>query len=201
LAEHYRDKRGIFGYGLMNEPHDTGGTWPHTAQLAIDAIRTVDRNHHILLAGDQWSSARAWPEVNPHLLEVKDSSQRIIYEGHIYFDADASGVYKHSYDEDKVYPDIGVERVKPFVEWLKKNKADGLIGEFGVPGNDPRWNVVLDRFLAYLHREHVLSIYWAGGPLWHHYLLSSEPTGAGDAPQMHVLARYARPVRPWWLHF
>lgn len=197
LAEHFRGQDGIFAYSIMNEPHDTNNTWPHTAQLAIDAIRTVDRDHRIILAGDQWSSARLWVEANPNILSVKDSAQKLIYEGHVYFDADSSGVYKHTYDQDHVYPEIGVDRVRPFAEWLERNNVDGIVTELGAPGGDPRWNAVLDRTLKYLHSKHISAVYWAGGPLWHHYPLSVEPTAAGDAPQMAVLRRYAQ-RRPWW---
>jgi len=197
LAKHFDSQDGIFGYGIMNEPHDTNNTWPHTAQLAINAIRTVDQRHRIILPGDHWSSTAAWVEANPDILEVNDPAQKLIYEGHVYFDADGSGVYKHTYDVDHVYPDIGVERVKPFVEWLARNNADGIVTELGIPGNDPRWNDVLDHTLKYLHKNRISAVYWAGGPLWHHYPLSAEPTKLGDAPQMSVLARFAR-RRSWW---
>lgn len=200
LARHFSEQDGIFAYGLMNEPHDTNNTWPHTAQKAIDAVRTVDQRHRIILAGDHWSSTRAWVEANPKILDVKDSAQKLIYEGHVYFDADNSGVYKHTYDQDHVYPEIGVERLKPFVEWLTRNDADGIVTEFGVPGDDPRWNAVLDRTLKYLRAKHVPAVYWAGGPLWHHYPLSAEPTAQGDAPQMSILDRYSR-RRSWWQIF
>lgn len=200
LAEHYATEHSIYGYGLMNEPHDTQGTWPHTAQVAIDAIRTVDRYHFILLAGDHWSGANTWAQANPNLRQVKDPEKKLIYEAHIYFDADGSGVYKQSYDDNHVYPDIGVDRVRPFVEWLRVNHARGLIGEFGVPDNDPRWNEVLDRFLAYLHENKLSGTYWAGGPRWHNYPLSCEPRNGMDAPQMAVLAQHAHPSHWWRIH-
>lgn len=200
LAEHYRNAKSIYGYGIMNEPFDTRGTWPHTAQKVIDAIRTEDRRHFILLAGEHWSGAQVWPESNPKLLEVKDPENRIIYEAHTYWDRDGSGVYKHSYDEDHVYPNIGVDRVRPFVEWLKAHHAHGLIGEFGVPNNDPRWNVVLDHFLQYIQENGISGTYWAGGPIWHHYILSCEPAAGVDAPQMKVLSAHAHSHNAWgWL--
>jgi len=201
LAEHYRSAHGVYGYGLMNEPHETEGTWPHTAQIAIDAIRMTDRQHFILLAGDHWSSATAWPESNPKILDVHDPAQRLIYEGHIYFDRDGSGVYKASYDETGAYPDIGPTRVKPFIDWLKANNVHGIIGEFGVPNDDPRWNEVMDRFLKTLQNAHLSGVYWAGGPDWHDYRLSCEPSATGDAPQMKVLSRYAKRHRRFWISF
>ena len=203
LALHYRDEKAIYGYGIMNEPNDTRGTWPHTAQIAIDAIRSVDRYHFILLAGDHWSGAQAWAENNPEILNVKDPEHRIVYEAHTYWDRDGSGVYKDSYNADHVYPDIGIDRVKPFVEWLKAHHVHGFIGEFGVPGNDPRWNVVLDRFLQYIHKKGISGTYWAGGPIWHNYILSCEPVAGIDAPQMTVLSARARALHAWqrWFRF
>jgi aryl-phospho-beta-D-glucosidase BglC (GH1 family) len=198
LAQHFSDQEGIFAYGLMNEPHDTGNTWPHTAQIAIDGIRTVDRRHTIILSGDQWSSARAWPVANPNLLEVRDLCNRLLYEGHVYFDADNSGVYKHTYDEDHVEQNVGVQRVMPFVAWLQTHHVRGIVTEIGNPGNDPHWNKVLANTLMYLRANHITAVYWAGGPLWHHYPLSIDPTQSGDASQMQVLEQFA--VRRRWWH-
>jgi endoglucanase len=198
LGQHFSQQEGIFAYGLMNEPHDTGNTWPHTAQIAIDAIRTVDRRHAIILSGDHWSSTSAWPQANPNLLDVKDPRDKLLYEGHVYFDADGSGTYKHTYGEDHVEQNVGVQRVMPFVAWLQAHHVQGIVTEIGNPGDDPRWNVVLAKTLAYLHSNHITAVYWAGGPLWHHYPLSIEPTQSGDASQMHVLEKYA--VRRKWGH-
>lgn len=192
LAQHFKGKQGIFAYGVMNEPHDTENTWPHTAQLVVNAIRKIDEHQTIILPGDQWSSTRFWPESNPDLLTVTDPSNRLLYEGHVYFDADGSGVYKHSFDEDKVQPNVGVERVKPFIAWLQAHHVRGIITEIGIPGDDPRWGDVLSRTLQYLQQNHISAVYWAGGPLWHHYPLSLEPTPNGDAPQMAVLKRFIR---------
>jgi endoglucanase len=198
LADHYRSQLAVYAYGLMNEPHDTNGTWPHTAQAAINAIRTVDSRHFILLAGDHWSNANSWQEANPYLLEVRDPDDRIVYEAHIYFDHDGSGVYKHSYDEEGAYPSIGADRLLSFIAWLRANKKQGLLGEFGVPNNDPRWNVVLEQVLEVLRHNHLSGTYWAGGPIWHNYGLSCEPMNGHDAPQMAILSKYAEKDRRHW---
>jgi endoglucanase len=182
----------------MNEPHDTNGTWPHTAQAAIDAIRAVDSRHYIFLAGDHWSNANSWLEANPHILEVHDPSDRIVYEAHIYFDHDGSGTYKHSYDEEKAYPSIGVDRLLPFITWLRTNGKQGFLGEFGIPNNDSRWGVVLEQVLETLQRNHLSGTYWAGGPIWHNYSLSCEPFDGHDASQMTILSKYAKKYGRHW---
>jgi hypothetical protein len=62
IAEHYRDEPVILGYDLMNEPiahyFDTAVLNPRLEPLLIrttQAIRQVDRNHIVMLAGAQWN--------------------------------------------------------------------------------------------------------------------------------------------------
>ena len=190
MAAHYQPEAAIFAYGLMNEPHDTGGLWPAAAQAAIDAIRTVDVKHAISVCGDGWSGAHSWKQNNDKLI-LKDPADNLVYEAHQYFDRDSSGTYRQSYDQSGATPKLGVERLGPFVEWLKEHNARGFIGEFGVPDNDPRWLVVLDNFLAAMKQNGIGGTYWAAGPWWGDYPLSVEPRKGKDRPQMEVLELYA----------
>ena len=190
LAEHFRDEEAIFAYGIMNEPHATNGLWPAAAQACVDGIRTVDTKHTILVCGDGWSGAHSWPSANGTFL-LTDPANNLVYEAHQYFDHDNSGSYKKSYDEEGAYPTVGVERLQPFLRWLKEHDAQGFIGEFGVPNNDPRWLVVLDNTLAEMKRQGLGGTYWAAGPWWNNYPLSLEPTKEGeDRPQMAVIGHY-----------
>ncbi len=191
IADHYKGNSAIYGYGIMNEPYSTTNTWPVMAQTAVNAIRTVDLTTHVIVAGDGWSNATGWRSKNPNL-DTQDPVGRLIYEAHCYFDNNLSGTYDQSYDGEGAYPMIGVDRVKEFVEWLQETGNKGFIGEYGVPGNDSRWNTVLDNFLAYLDANGVSGTYWAGGPWWGTYPLSCEPTSnfTVDKPQMSVLENY-----------
>jgi len=196
LAAHFRDEAAIFAYGLMNEPHDTGGLWPAAAQAAIDAVRSVDTTHSIFVCGDGWSGAHSWQAINGKLA-LKDPEDNLVYEAHQYFDRDSSGTYKQGYDESGASPTIGVDRLKPFADWLAQHHARGFIGEFGVPDDDPRWLVVLDNFLAAMSEHQIGGTYWAAGPWWGKYPQSVEPLDGQDRPQMAVLERYgAGPNRP-----
>jgi len=141
------------------------GRWPAAAQAAIDAIRTVDRRHAIFVCGDGWSGAHSWKKTNGNLL-LNDPADNLVYEAHQYFDRDHSGKYKEGYDDSGAHPQIGVERLRPFTEWLKEHHARGFIGEFGVPDDDPRWLEVLDRFLAAMKAEQIGGTYWAAGGWW-----------------------------------
>ncbi len=179
----------IYGYDIMNEPRKIFGKgWFNAAQKAINGIRNVDSAVHIIIDGENGSHSYDWKFENDHLKNLVDSSNKIIYDAHCYFDYNHSGRYKYEIDR-KIDPKIGIESVKPFVEWLKKNNKKGLIGEFGVPP-EPHWLKVMDNFLNYLFENGVTANYWAAGPWWHDYILSVEPNNGKDKPQMEVLEKY-----------
>jgi len=63
IAERYKDETSVLGYDLLNEPiapyYDTHYLNPRLEPLyrrLVSAIREVDRNHVIFLAGAQWST-------------------------------------------------------------------------------------------------------------------------------------------------
>jgi hypothetical protein len=66
IARRYRDEPTVLGYDLLNEPispyHDTGYLNPRLEPFyreLVEAIRAVDPNHVIILAGAQWSTSFA----------------------------------------------------------------------------------------------------------------------------------------------
>ena len=73
LAAEFKSYDNIWGYGLMNEPHDLLETtsWFSIAQAAISKIRTVDEKTPIIVAGDSWSSAERWPTMSGNLKNLK----------------------------------------------------------------------------------------------------------------------------------
>ena len=194
IAVQFRGHPALFGYELMNEPHDLpegGDSWAFLAQAATDAIRKQDTNAWILVPGYGWQTARFWPDNNGSLNTV-DPSGRLLYAAHQYFDADYSGSYSRTYDADQTYRMIGVDRVRPFLDWLAARNAKGILTEYGVPDNDPRYLDVLDAFLGALDAapQIVGGTYWASGPWWGGYPLSVEPRNGVDRPQMTVLVRH-----------
>ena len=176
-------------FTIMNEPHDTENAWASIAQGAVDAIRDIDPQRWLYVPGDGWSSARSWREHNDNLA-IADASDRLVYVAHQYFDATAKGSYDRDYDADGAHPQIGVERVQPFLQWLRERRFRGTVTEYGVPNNDPRWLTILDNTLDALKRARVGGAYWAGGPWWGDYPLSSEPRGGHDAPVLSILTKY-----------
>jgi endoglucanase len=189
LATAFRGDRAVYALSLMNEPHDTGGRWPAIAQAGLDAIRQVDPERLVLAPGDQWSGAWSWRQYNEGFV-LSDPANRIAYEAHQYFDLDHSGTYKLGYALNGASADRGVEWVRPFADWLKQHHVRGIITEFGVPNDDPRWLDLMQHLLVYLGQQHLPWTYWAGGPWWGDYPLSAEPRRGGkDAPVMDVLEK------------
>jgi endoglucanase len=187
-------KKTIYGYGLINEPHDMlqSVPWMKIAQATILDIRKVDSETAIIVGGNHWSSAYRWLEVSNELKQLQDPSYNLIFEAHVYFDEDNSGVYRRSYDEEKAHEDTGVQRLTPFVSWLKENKLRGFIGEYGIPANDERWTRCLERMLVYMQQQGVNGTYWAAGARWNNYILGVQPKNnyKEDMPQLDVLAKY-----------
>ena len=186
LAEQFKDHPALLGYDIMNEPYSTDGLWPAAAQAAVDAIRQVDMETPIFVEGDRWASTFHWRKVNEDFL-IEDPANNIIYEGHMYFDKDFSGRYA---SEEIVDPMLGVERARPFVEWLKEHNVKGFLGEYGVPAHSESMLVAMDNLLTYLNENCIPSTYWAGGPGWGDYVMAIEPVGGKDRPQMQVLQKH-----------
>ncbi|MBB5699295.1 cellulase family glycosylhydrolase [Sphingomonas yantingensis] len=162
----------LLGYDLMNEPHDMPNKtiWPQAAQAATDAIRALGDTRTIFVEGEHWANATNWAAKNP-FLDVKDPLGNLVYEAHVYFDKDGSGTYKGTYDQEGAYVEIGAQRLKSFVGWLEAKGAKGFIGEFGVPSDDPRWQAVLDHFLATLNDYGLSGTYWGAGSWFNGYKL------------------------------
>jgi len=192
LADEMKSFTNIYGHGLMNEPYDLDAStpWFQMAQAAIDSIREVDTDRTIIIGGDDWSSAERWLQKSDTLKHLNDPSGNLMFEAHLYFDKDASGSYKKSYDEEECTPTKGIERVTPFVNWLKENGFRGMIGEYGVPDDDERWLETTDIFLSFLQQNGVNATYWAAGPWWGKYKLSIEPKDGKDRPQMKIVEKY-----------
>ncbi len=214
LATHYATNATVWGYDIMNEPHNLGkANWPAIVQSVVNAIRTVDTIHVIIVEGDNWSQGYRWPTLpnSAGLAAVIDPTNNLLFEAHQYFDSNESGTFTGTAGTgfaDNTPLDTpntvnsGVNIITPFVNWINKNNLRGMVGEFGIPNNatasdQANWNTFLGNFLAYLRANCILGTYWAGGPAWgNSYVLSCEPlnndyTNPGEArPQMPTLASY-----------
>lgn len=192
IAAHMRDRDCLWGYGIMNEPYSVGAhVWKDSAQVAVNGIRSQDTRHAVLIPGDQYSGAHWWLTHGAPLIAITDPADNLVFEAHQYFDADSSGKYASPYDSSGATPGIGITRLADFVNWCNANGVRGFVGEYGVPDNDARWNTVLANAMDYLAANNISGTYWAGGPWWSDYALSSEMRRVGEeAPQMAVLIQH-----------
>jgi endoglucanase len=193
LSGHVRNHPAITAYGLMNEPHDMAGAdWHATSNEVVSALRGAGDDNWIWVAGDAWSSAEKWDRYNPPRPWVTDRLGRIAYEAHVYFDSNGSGKYEQSFAEETLAdPNAaarGRERVQPFLEWCDRNRAVGVIGEFGVPWSDPGWLPVLEDFLTEVRRHNIKACAWAGGDYWGDYPLSLQARDGQDVAPLQRIA-------------
>jgi Ca2+-binding RTX toxin-like protein len=181
----------VYGYDLMNEPNNMGGTdvWPKAAQAAVDAIRTVDMDTKIYVEGNSWAGAKNWAKNNASL-DIKDPADKIVYEAHLYFDRYASGTYRGTYDQEGATPEMGAKAIENFVAWLAERGAEGMIGEFAVPDDDPRWLPVLDNFLTAVRDAGLEATYWGAGPWWGDYPVGLRNKDGSESVQLDVLEKH-----------
>lgn len=202
LAAEFKDYKNIWAYDIMNEPYSmtTSTPWFDIAQLVINAIREVDTETMIMVSGDRFSSPAHWMQYSDNLKNLVDPSDNLIFQAHIYFDDSQAGSYEiggqpSTYEAERATPQRGVERMEPFVNWLKTNGLRGFVGEYGIPDDAAdidKWSVVLENMLQYLSDNKIPGTYWSAGPRWGTYRLSVQPTGnyTIDRPQMKVLEKF-----------
>ncbi|WPO97862.1 glycoside hydrolase family 5 protein [Pseudomonas sp. HR96] len=190
VAKRWSHNPATHGYDLMNEPYgDADQHWRDNAQAGIDGVRSFDKSKPIYVEGRSFSNTAMFPTINADLLDLKDPADNLVYSAHLYLDEGSSGAYKKPISGN-FDPMLGVNRVKPFIEWLKANHKHGQIGEFGVPDNDPRWLMAMDNLLAYLHEQCVPLAYWAAGPWWDKDPVAIEPIDGKPRPQWAVLSKW-----------
>ncbi len=201
LAAEFKNYTCIWAYDIMNEPYGmlANVPWRDIAQEAINAIRTVDTKTMIMVSGDSYSSASRWQQVSDNLKTLTDPNDNLIFQAHVYFDQDAGGTYEGTYEQEGASANVGVQRLTPFVNWLKTNKKRGFVGEYGVPAAydgtsyDARWSTVLENALKYLQDNGVNGTYWSAGQRWGTgEIMAIQPLNnyTVDRPQMTVLTEY-----------
>lgn len=196
LSGEFKNEPGVYAYDLMNEPYNLGtADWKSISQAVVTAIRQSGDTKLIAVEGSSWASAARWENTNGEPW-INDPANNMIYSAHCYFDGDASGTYKKTYDQElEKNPDlaeVGRKRVKVFADWCTAHHVRGHVGEYGVPKTDPRWLVVLDRFMACLDESGLDGTYWASGIWMGHDPVCIQPTNkfTVDAPQMAVLLKH-----------
>jgi endoglucanase len=180
LAVEFADQPAVTGYGLMNEPWGlpdppTGRTtvWKEFSQAAVDAIREAGDKRTVFVAGDEWSGAWGWSDNNGEPW-IDDPADNVVYEAHIYFDADKSGTYEDTYAVTEAQavaqgwadlPSRIEDEVDNYTDWLAEHGQRGFIGEIGWPSGPEadQWNGLGDLVYDMLDDAGVGATYWAAG--------------------------------------
>ncbi len=188
VAAHYRSWPTVF-YGLMNEPHDQApADWLHSAQAAIDAIRSSGARQEILVPGTYYSAGASWLSRGNAALfadHVSDPADNFAFEIHQYNDADASGE-----SAVPVSPTIGVERLQRITAWAEAGSHRLFLAEFGAGANADSIAAMHNQ-LAFVQAHAGVwqgAAIWGGGPWWPAgYPLAIERP---DSPQMKALREF-----------
>lgn len=181
-------------FGLMNEPHDMPTEqWLAAANAALAALRATGAANLVTVPGNAWSAAFTWLDNwygTPNGTVMKglvDPGHNLLIEVHQYMDSDASGTSRTC-----VSPTIGAERLAAFTGWARANGFRAVVGEMGAASN-PTCDAAIAGALTYMQANADVWagwIWWAAGPWWGDYMMSIEPAGGIDKPQMAVLAPF-----------
>ena len=186
ISRAFSGEAGVMCYGLMNEPHDMGtADWHAISARTVEAIRSEGDSTPVLVSGERWGSASKWPWVNPPEPWIDPSGGRVLYEAHCYLDHDGSGKYQRSFAEESAEEPAIRERVldliEPFLDWLRRNEVEGVVGELGIPVHDPDWLELLRPLLSRMDEAGVPALLWAAGEAWGDYPLSLQPREGEEA--------------------
>lgn len=79
MATHYKDRSGYVLYEVLNEPHGIADAlWGSIQQSVIDAIRTIDTSHYIVVGGANWNTYTSLSQIPVY------SDTKLIYTFHFY---------------------------------------------------------------------------------------------------------------------
>jgi Cellulase (glycosyl hydrolase family 5) len=106
LATALSEYPAVYGYDVMNEPTTLAARgasgarlWEQASQAAVSAIRAAGSTAIVTVAGYGQTSPARWGKLHPRAW-IDDPLGRVLYSAHVYFDADSSGRYAATYDEE-----------------------------------------------------------------------------------------------------
>ncbi|MEO5599672.1 MAG: cellulase family glycosylhydrolase [Cyclobacteriaceae bacterium] len=79
MAKHFKNRQEFLYYEILNEPHGIDdGVWSDIQQTVIDAIRTEDTSHYIVVGPANWNNYQNLKELRAY------SDTKLIYTFHFY---------------------------------------------------------------------------------------------------------------------
>lgn len=142
MAARFAGRAGFYGFDLMNEPTSNISFFVYAdmIQQCIDVIRTHDIGCWIAVEAQNSSHTLDFSWFGKNLKPV-DSSGKLLFSGHLYFDDNQSGVYSGGYAAENAYAYRGYDRLLPLVKYCLARGTPGHIGECGFPSSE-QWPVL-----------------------------------------------------------
>ncbi|HXH79497.1 glycoside hydrolase family 5 protein [Nocardioides sp.] len=208
VAARYKAHPAVWGYDVMNEPHDmpvpTSPTTYNTTATAtllnragLAGIRSVDTVHPVVVELDQWGGMQNF--VNNYGTDptpwVPDTGvNKVYYSAHYYQDSDHSGTYAGANATWAVaYRDRLSGNVTPMLSWGQTRALPIFLGEFGVLNDTStsaaEWRTDLNTLLGLFDQYGAHATYWAGGPA---YTSATSLTPSST----NGVANYTAPAKP-----
>lgn len=176
LALDYRKRPNVIGYDLLVEPHDVEiATWTKIAQVAIDAIRSVDPDTAIIVEAPQWANAASLETLTPLV------GEHLAYGVHQY------EPYRYTHEAQPTWS--AEELAAPFRvidAFVKRTGAVVIVNEWGARIDRPNVDAFFREQLGQLRARDLDHAVW----LWE----VADPSGyrAFDVRSSPALARVLR---------
>lgn len=195
LAKRYKDDPRI-AFGIMNEPFGIAATdWRAIAEPTVAAIRQAGARNLVLVPGTRWTGAHSWASSGnaTAMAGFRDPGNNFAFELHQYLDSNSSGT-----NDECVSPEKAAGRLAGVTEWLRREKARGVLAEFGGSAATPCLQS-LDALLGAMDAAPDVWLgwtYWAAGGRWGSYGFSVQPKDGQTKPQTAVLLRHLPKAGP-----
>ncbi len=133
IAGRYVNEPVISGYDLLNEPNPTYNVqqWQDIAQQTIDAIRTVDNRHLVVVEAVNWivdaNGSSPWP-VDESTFQFPVNDSNVMYDFHFYepMDFTHQQVPWAGYPEPAAYPDQTVIYFPDDLQWSDSENTTAI---------------------------------------------------------------------------
>lgn len=194
LALEFKGHPALWGWGLMNEPHNAGAyddgidvdeSWIDNCDGLRAAIRAAgDTESWVTFAGCAFSTAKNWVNESGRLLQTVDlTDPKIMFEAHQYPDLNGGGGGR--WKKSVVHVLDPVARANDWdnaINWANTNGVKLVAGEFGAPIEYEKWtaddstgvfeyNYVVEgaeQYFANLYNKfaanNIASFQWLAGP-------------------------------------
>ena len=139
-------------FDIMNEPIISWEIWKPALQHAVNQIASVAPHKVCSCEGIRYSNTTNWVTNNPGMETIThpNGKEYLEFQGHLYLDNGQDGFWTDAVETKGIVDvNVGINRIKSFLEWGKKHGLKLSIGETMVPGRYPQYVAALDKFLAH----------------------------------------------------